>query len=40
MDVAPIVLSVAGKIYDYVSGTTRVFKLNDGGMKPTLSKET
>jgi len=33
------VLSVAGKIYEYVSGTTRVFELNDAGVKPTLSKK-
>jgi trehalose/maltose hydrolase-like predicted phosphorylase len=39
LDVAPIVLSVAGKIYDYVSGTTRVFELNYSGMKsPPLKK--
>ena len=38
LDVAPIVLSVAGKIYNYVSGTTRVFELNDGGTKSALSK--
>jgi trehalose/maltose hydrolase-like predicted phosphorylase len=38
LDVAPIALSVAGKIYDYVSGTTRVFELNDGGLKPPPSK--
>ena len=38
LDVAPIALSVAGKIYDYVSGTTRVFDLNGGGVKPILSK--
>ena len=38
LHVAPIALSVAGKIYDYVSGTTRVFELNDGGLKPPPSK--
>jgi trehalose/maltose hydrolase-like predicted phosphorylase len=39
LDIAPIVLSVAGKIYDYVSGTTRVFELNYSGMKsPPLKK--
>ena len=31
LEVAPIALSVAGKIYDYIGGTTRVFELNDGG---------
>jgi trehalose/maltose hydrolase-like predicted phosphorylase len=31
MVVAPIALSVAGKLYDYVSGTTRVFELGDAG---------
>jgi len=39
MNVAPIALSVAGKIYEYVSGTTRVFELNDAGVKPALSKK-
>jgi len=39
MNVAPIALSVAGKIYDYVSGTTRVFELNDGGVKPAPSQK-
>jgi trehalose/maltose hydrolase-like predicted phosphorylase len=29
LDVAPIALSIAGKIYDYASGTTRVFALDD-----------
>jgi trehalose/maltose hydrolase-like predicted phosphorylase len=38
MDASPIAMSVAGKIYDYVSGTTRVFKLNDGGTKSALVK--
>jgi trehalose/maltose hydrolase-like predicted phosphorylase len=38
LDVAPIALSVAGKIYDYTSGTTRVFELSDGGTKPALPK--
>jgi trehalose/maltose hydrolase-like predicted phosphorylase len=35
---APIVLSVAGKIHDYVSGATLMCELNDGGVKPALSK--
>jgi trehalose/maltose hydrolase-like predicted phosphorylase len=38
LHVAPIALSVAGKTYDYISGTTRVFELNDGGKQPALSK--
>jgi trehalose/maltose hydrolase-like predicted phosphorylase len=38
LDAAPIALSVAGKIHDYVSGTTRVFELNGGGVKTALSK--
>jgi hypothetical protein len=32
------VLSVAGKIHDYVSGATLVVALNDGGVKLHLSK--
>ena len=39
LDVAPITLSVTGKIYGYVSGTTRVFELIDGSVKPDLSKK-
>jgi trehalose/maltose hydrolase-like predicted phosphorylase len=38
LDAAPIVLSVAGKVHHYVSGATRVFELNHGGVKPALSK--
>jgi trehalose/maltose hydrolase-like predicted phosphorylase len=38
LDAAPIVLSVAGKIHDYVSGATLVVALNDGGVKLHLSK--
>jgi hypothetical protein len=30
LGVAPITLSVAGKIHHYVSGATRVFELNEG----------
>jgi len=37
LDVAPIALSVAGKNYDYVSGT-RVFELQNSGKKPDLAK--
>ena len=33
-EAAPISLSVAGKIYNFVSGTTRVFKLNDTITRP------
>jgi trehalose/maltose hydrolase-like predicted phosphorylase len=38
LDAAPISLSVAGKICNFVSGSTRVFELNDGGVKSALSK--
>jgi trehalose/maltose hydrolase-like predicted phosphorylase len=34
--VAPIALSVAGKIHEFVSGTTRVFELNNAGTKPAV----
>jgi trehalose/maltose hydrolase-like predicted phosphorylase len=33
LEVAPIALSVAGKVYKYVSGTTRVFELNPRGIQ-------
>ena len=39
MNVAPIALCVAGKVYKFVSGTTRVFELKDAGVKPALSKK-
>ena len=36
LDVAPISLSVAGKTYEFLSGTTRVFQLDDAVPKHTL----
>jgi hypothetical protein len=36
--VAPITLSVAGKTYEFLSGTTRVFQLDDAVPKPALPK--
>ena len=35
-DAAPISLSVAGKIYEFVSGTTRIFQLNDDVTKRAI----
>ena len=34
LDVAPITLSVAGKAYEFLSGSTRVFQLDDAVPKP------
>jgi trehalose/maltose hydrolase-like predicted phosphorylase len=36
-EVAPISLSVAGKVYEFASGTTRVFQLNDNVTKRAAS---
>jgi trehalose/maltose hydrolase-like predicted phosphorylase len=38
LDVAPILLSVAGKIYEFLNGTTRVFQLGDAGPKHVFVK--
>jgi len=38
LDVAPISLSVAGKISDFLSGTTRVFQLDVAASKHALPK--
>ena len=38
LDVAPISLSVAGNTYEFLSGTTRVFQLNDAASKTALLK--
>jgi trehalose/maltose hydrolase-like predicted phosphorylase len=38
LDVAPIALSVAGQLYDYVSGTTRVFELKRGTKADPVQK--
>ena len=38
LDAAPISLSVAGKTYEFLSGTTRVFQLDDEGTKHVLPK--
>ena len=37
-DAAPISLSVAGKTYEFLSGTTRVFQLDDAVPKHALLK--
>ena len=40
-EAAPILLSVAGKVYEFAGGTTRVFPLHDEGAKrATLRKES
>ena len=39
-EVAPISLSVAGKVHEFVSGTTRVFQLNDNVTKRAASIPT
>ncbi len=38
LDVAPITLSVAGKTYEFFSGSTRVFQLDDAVPKHALLK--
>jgi trehalose/maltose hydrolase-like predicted phosphorylase len=38
LDVAPISLSVTGKTYEFLSGTTRVFQLDDAVPKHALLK--
>ena len=38
LDVAPISLSVAGKTYEFLRGTTRVFQLHDAASKHALLK--
>ena len=38
LDVAPILLSVAGKIYEFLNGTTGVFQLGDAGPKHVFVK--